>query len=217
MEKGLVLQIRSLERVDSTQRYLIEQLKSGELSAPVAVTAIEQHDGKGSRENSWTGLKGNIFLSFAYPRSLLPDDLELGSASLYFTYLLKETLSESGSSVWLKWPNDLYIGNKKIGGAITNLVGDDLVYGVGLNLKAAPVGFATLDVEISQDTLLEGYFQKLKKSDSWKQVFRKYALEFNQNRAYFTHHFEHKIALENAILLSDGSIECDGQRIFSLR
>ena len=211
------MQIRSLERVDSTQRYLIDQLKSGELKAPVAVTAIEQHDGKGSRENSWTGLRGNLFLSFAYPRSLLPDDLKLESVSLYFTYLLKETLSESGSQTWLKWPNDLYIDDKKIGGAITNLVGEDLVYGVGLNLKAAPAGFDTLDIDIEQDVLLKSYFKKLEKNDSWKQIFRKYALEFGNNRAYYAHHNEHKIALKDAILLSDGSIECNGQRIFSLR
>ena len=65
MAKGLVLQIPSLERVDSTQRYLIDQLKKGLMHAPVAVTAAEQYAGKGSRENSWTGLKNNLFLSVA--------------------------------------------------------------------------------------------------------------------------------------------------------
>ncbi|MEA3372574.1 MAG: biotin--[acetyl-CoA-carboxylase] ligase [Campylobacterota bacterium] len=211
------MQIRSLERIDSTQRYLIDQLKNGELKAPFAVTAVEQHSGRGSRENGWTGLKGNLFLSFSYPRALLPDDLKLESASLYFTYLLKETLSEAGSKVWLKWPNDLYIDDKKIGGAITNLVADDLVYGVGLNLKAAPEGFGTLDIDIGQDLLLKRYFEKLKKCDSWKLVFRKYALEFDKNRTYYTHYFKQRVALEKAILLSDGSIEYEGQRMFSLR
>jgi BirA family biotin operon repressor/biotin-[acetyl-CoA-carboxylase] ligase len=212
-----VLQIHSLDRVDSTQRYLTERLKSGALTAPVAVTAGEQYAGRGSRDNEWSGLKGNLFLSLAWPKRSLPEDLKLESASIYFTYLLKEVLEASGSKVWLKWPNDLYIDEKKIGGAITNIVGENLVYGVGVNLSAAPEGFGTLDIEIKQETLLQHYFAKLEKSISWKQIFRNFALEFNKNRIYFTHHFGQKIALEDAVLNEDGSIECAGQRMYSLR
>jgi BirA family biotin operon repressor/biotin-[acetyl-CoA-carboxylase] ligase len=217
MAKGSVVVIHSLERVDSTQRYLIERLKSGELVAPVAVTATEQYAGKGSRDNQWSGLKGNLFLSFAVSKTALAADLKLESASIYFTYLLKEALENGGSQVWVKWPNDLYLGDMKIGGAITNIVGKDLVYGVGVNTVAAPEGFGTLDIEIKQESLLNHYFEMLEKAIPWKQIFRKYALEFDKNKIYFTHHFGQRIALENAVLQDDGSIECDGQRIYSLR
>ena len=50
-----------------------------------------------------------IFFSFAIKIDELPTDLKLESASIYFAYLLKETLYELGSCVWLKWPNDFYI------------------------------------------------------------------------------------------------------------
>lgn len=214
------MQIHWLDSVDSTQRYLVEALKSSRLSAPIAVTATHQTAGRGSRGNSWSGVEGNLFVSFAIERRLLPEDLKLESSSLYFSYLLKQTLTELGSAVWLKWPNDFYLEEKKIGGAITNLVADNLVCGVGLNLKAAPEGFGVLDVVIGREQLLESYFEKLEKLISWKQIFSKYALEFESNKAaftQFTHHNEKKIALKDAKLLSDGSVECDGQRIFSLR
>jgi len=211
------LRICSLERVDSTQRYLIDALKSGTLTPPVAVTAQEQTQGRGSRDNAWTGLEGNLFLSFAVEKRQLPEDLKLESASIYFTYLLKEVLAEAGSQVWLKWPNDFYLGNHKIGGAITNLWRDSLVCGIGLNLKAAPEGFGTLDIEIEQDMLLKFFFAKLEKCPTWKQIFSKYRLEFEASRAFFTHDSNGKVSLEKAILLDDGSIECNGQRIFSLR
>jgi len=211
------LQILSLDSVDSTQRYLLDALKEGNLLAPVCVTASRQEAGKGSRGNSWSGLEGNLFFSFAITKSELPADLKLESSSIYFTYLLKELLAEMGSSVWLKWPNDFYLGDKKIGGAITNLYKETLICGIGLNTKVAPEGFSKLDIEISNESLLEDYFEVIKILPSWKKIFRNYEVEFVKSRNFFTHSGETKLSLEHARLLDDGSIECDGQRIFSLR
>lgn len=217
MGKGWALQIISLESVDSTQRYLIDGLKSGEIIPPAAVTAKRQTFGKGSRDNRWIGYEGNLFLSFAIQLSALPKDLKLESASIYFSYLLKETLAEAGSKIWLKWPNDLYIEERKIGGVITNLIDDAVICGIGLNCVEAPEGFGTLDVSVIQSQLLETYFCKINKSPGWKQIFSKYELEFDKCRVFCTHRGEGTVLLEKAILMSDGSINCDGQRMYSLR
>ncbi len=211
------MQILSLESVDSTQRYLLDALKAGTLSSPVCVTAKKQASGRGSRGNSWNGLDGNLFFSFAMARSDLPADLKLESSSIYFTYILKELLAEMGSELWLKWPNDFYLGDKKIGGAITNLYKEQLVCGIGLNSRAAPEGFGKLDIEISNETILKHYLALLKNKQSWKKIFSKYEIEFDKSRSYFTHSGDTRLSLENAKLLDDGSIECDGKRIFSLR
>ena len=211
------MQIHSLKSVDSTQRYLLDVLKEGTLSSPVCVTTERQESGRGSRGNSWNGLDGNLFFSFAVARDDLPSDLKLESSSIYFTYILKELLAERGSSLWLKWPNDFYLGDKKIGGAITNLYKDVLVCGIGLNTRVSPEGFAKLDIEIENETILKHYFDILKNPPSWKQVFSNYEVEFVKSRSFSTHSGDTRLSLENAILLDDGSIECDGQRIFSLR
>ena len=211
------MQIHSLKSVDSTQRYLLDALKEGTHEAPVCIVALSQDAGKGSRGNSWSGLEGNLFFSFAIFRSELPEDLKLESSSIYFTYLLKEVLSELGSESWLKWPNDFYLDENKIGGAITNLYKNMLICGIGLNTKVAPEGFSALDIEIENDALLKRYFEILKNPPKWKQIFSKYEVEFDKSRSYFTHRGDTKLSLQNARLLEDGSIECDGQRIFSLR
>jgi len=211
------LQIHSLKTVDSTQRYLLDALKKGELHAPVCVVAQRQEAGKGSRGNSWCGVEGNLFFSFVIDREDLPDDLKLESSSIYFTFLLKQTLETLGSQVWLKWPNDFYLNNMKIGGAITNLYKEKLVCGIGLNTKHAPEGFSCLDIEIDNETLLKHYLEILEKPPKWKQIFSQYEIEFVKSRSYFTHSGDQRLSLENAHLLDDGSIECDGQRIFSLR
>lgn len=211
------MQIYSLKSVDSTQRYLLDALKEKRLSSPICVTTERQESGKGSRGNSWSGLEGNLFFSFAIAREALPTDLKLESSSIYFTYLLNEVLREMGSALWLKWPNDFYLGDKKVGGAITNLYRETLVCGIGLNTRVSPEGFAKLDIEIENETILKHYFEILKNPPSWKQVFSNFEVEFVKSRSYFTHSGDTRLSLENAILLDDGSIECDGQRIFSLR
>ena len=211
------MQILSLDSVDSTQLYLKELLRTKKVSSPYAVTTTVQTQGIGSRDNKWKGLDGNLFLSFCLNLADLPSDLKLESASIYFSYLLKETLKEFGSTVWLKWPNDFYINNKKIGGIITNIVGSNIICGVGLNLKYAPEGFEKLDIEIDKNILLKKYFINIEKKVLWKQVFSKYKLEFYLNQNFFTHIKNEKINLSEATLEIDGSLNINGQRIYSLR
>jgi BirA family biotin operon repressor/biotin-[acetyl-CoA-carboxylase] ligase len=211
------LQIIYLDSVDSTQKYLKELIQEDKISLPCAVVADSQTDGVGSRGNSWSGVRGNLFLSFAIPLNELPKDLKLESASIYFSYILKETLCEFGSAIWLKWPNDFYIGEKKIGGMITNLVKESLVCGVGLNIAKAPSGFGKLDVVVDRDELVDRYLNNIKKMNLWKQVFSKYKIEFYKNQNFYTHNKNLIISLGNASLSSDGSIVINGERIYSLR
>ncbi len=211
------MQILYLDSVDSTQKYLKKLIKEKKISSSYAVVANSQTNGVGSRGNSWSGIKNNLFLSFAIPLKDLPKDLKLESASIYFSYILKETLTELNSCVWLKWPNDFYINNKKIGGIITNLVEDSLVCGVGLNIVNAPENFAKLDIEVNRDELINMYFINIEKKSLWKQVFSKYKIEFYKNQNFYTHDKNLIISLENALLQGDGSIVINGERIYSRR
>jgi len=206
-----------LREVDSTQAYLLDALKSKELVAPVCIGATLQTQGKGSRGNSWIGEEGNLFISIAIPRSQLPEDLKLESSSIYFAFILKELLTNLGSQVWLKWPNDFYLDQQKMGGVITNLAGDSLICGIGLNLVNAPLGFSKMDIDITPQELTNNYVTELKKFPSWKQIFSKFELEFNRSKSFTTHVDETTFGLKDAVLLEDGSLECNGQRIFSLR
>lgn len=215
--RELQLQITYLESIGSTQEYLKELLRQGTIQAPHAIVADIQTNGIGSRGNNWQGYEKNLFLSFAITLKSLPEDLKLESASIYFAYLLKETLCELGSKVWLKWPNDFYIKEKKAGGMITHVSKDILVCGVGLNLVSAPLEFARLDIEVVREDLLEKYFKKIEKNISWKKVFSNYELEFDLSKKFVTHNNGIVISLKNVKLQSDGSILSNGERIFSLR
>ena len=217
MEKGSLLKIHFFDSLPSTQLYLKERVRAKDIEIPCAVVAWEQTQGIGSRGNQWSGLRGNLFFSFVLPLCELVQDLKLESSSIYFSYIFKEVLEEFGAELWLKWPNDFYVQEKKVGGTITHIVGENIICGIGLNLQKAPEGYGTLEISVEKEFLLQKYFEKLKNPLSWKQVFSKYELEFYKSKKFFTHNKESVISLKEAALQSDGSIISDGERIFSIR
>jgi BirA family biotin operon repressor/biotin-[acetyl-CoA-carboxylase] ligase len=211
------LEILWFKHLPSTHQYLIKEIKNKNITVPKAVGVDIQSEGVGSRGNSWQGDEGNLFFSFCVEQKHLPKDLRLESTSIYFSCLMKELLCAQGSKVWLKWPNDFYIENKKIGGTITTKIGTTIIGSMGLNLMYAPLEFGTLDVQIDPKSLSELFLIELEKKISWKNVFSKYKIEF-QNSLGFTFHLDGKIvSLADSKLHDDGSIEIENKRVYSLR
>ncbi len=218
--KGLGLEIIYLKEITSTHKVLIEGLCNGSFTAPVALCADVQTSGVGSRGNSWQTGEGNLFLSFCLDVDSLPPDLPKNSISIYFSYILKKALAEFGSKTFLKWPNDFYLGDKKIGGMITKIVKDKtIVCSVGINLKSAPENFAIIDVNIDKFSLLKSLFLKLKEDILWKDIFIEYQVEFKKSQRflYYDEIEKKKISLKSARLQKDGSIEINGRKVYSLR
>jgi len=211
------LEILSFKTLPSTQKYLIQQLQEGSLKAPVAVISSEQSSGIGSRDNSWSGGEGNFFASIAIEIDQLPKDLPLGSASIYFSFIMKQTLETLGEDIWLKWPNDFFLNDEKIGGTITKKFKNTVVCGIGINLKKSQNGYRALECDISAQFLLQKYLQKVEKFPTWKQIFREYEIEFELSRKFSVHIENDKKSLSDATLCEDGSLIIGGKRVFSLR
>jgi len=211
------LEILSFNRLPSTQKYLLEQLKTGELKVPVAVIATEQSSGIGSRDNEWSGGEGNFFASVAISMNELPSDLPLSSASIYFSFIMKKTLKELGENVWLKWPNDFYLNERKVGGTITKKMNKILVCGIGINLKKSQNGYTSLQSAISPEDLLHKYIESLSKFPKWKQVFSEYQIEFELSKRFSVHVGNERKSLSDAALCEDGSLIIGGKKVYSLR
>ena len=211
------MEIRYFNTLPSTQKYLLEQLEEGKIQVPVAVISSEQSSGLGSRDNSWSGGEGNFFASIAVDLDMLPQDLPLGSASIYFSFIMKQTLEALGENIWLKWPNDFYLNDEKVGGTITRKVNNTLVCGIGINLKNSQNGYRALQCDISPEILLKNYLFALEKFPKWKQVFSEYEIEFRLSRKFSVHIENYQKSLADATLCEDGSLIIEGKRVFSLR
>lgn len=211
------MKIIKLDKTESTQVYLKEYINNNLYKEPLCVISKIQTAGVGSRGNSWQGAEGNLFFSFVLHKNELPEDLPLQSATIYFTYILKEIFKEKGSKLFIKWPNDFYLEDKKIGGAITSTTKDLLFCGIGINLVYTSKEFGFLDIDVDIDEVLNEYFNKIAKKISWKQIFSIFKVEFVHSKKFQASIDGKKVSLEKAIINSDGSIQIEDKKVFSLR
>ncbi len=211
------MEIIYLEEVDSTQKFLKNHINTKGYTHDIAVVTTNQTNGIGSRDNVWNSKNGNLCFSFTQHTSNLPNDLNLQSASIYYSFLLKNLLKEHKSEIWLKWPNDFYILEKKIGGTITHLVNDVLYCGIGLNLSHIDDDYGYLDIDININEILQEYFTILLKSISWKEIFSLYKIEYELSKKFQATLKNQKISLLDSELCEDGSILIENQKVYSLR
>ncbi|MDD5359560.1 MAG: biotin--[acetyl-CoA-carboxylase] ligase [Sulfurovaceae bacterium] len=211
------MEIISFETLPSTQTYLIDAINSKTAEPPICVISDIQTDGIGSRDNNWVYEEGSLFASVCLPNEMLPDDLPIQSASIYFGQMMKEVLVKLNKDIWLKWPNDLYLDDKKIGGIITNSVQGCLVCGVGVNMGLNNKYFASLVTDKTPYFILENFLKVIEKKPNWKQILSNVRIEFSRNKNYFAHTLFGKKSLEGALLCEDGSLDINGERVYSLR
>ncbi|RAX54071.1 biotin--[acetyl-CoA-carboxylase] ligase [Helicobacter sp. 16-1353] len=210
------MKIVTFKTLPSTQQYLITLIKDNKIKQPTCIVANKQDSGIGSRGNKWVEVEKGLYFSFCMPLISLPNDLKLESMSIFFGFIFKQNLANIGSKVWLKYPNDLYVEQNKIGGIICNIVNGFVVCGIGLNIESK--NFATIDngLIVDYDDFLETYFSSID-NYSWNKVFTKYSQEFHQNER-FSFHYKNKIlSFKNAKLLPDGAIKINNDIIYSIR
>lgn len=211
------MDIRLFDTLPSTQRYLIEKIESGDISNPVAIVAKVQTDGVGSRDNEWSSVEGNLTVSILLTDDMLPDDLPVVSASIYFGFLMRKVLGTLFDGIWLKWPNDLFLHERKIGGVLTKKMDGKIVVGIGVNLKKSENLYASLQSDIEPVILLNMFLKEIEKKREWKEVFRQYKIEFEDNKGYFFHIDNEEIEIKNALINSDGSLIVGDRKVYSQR
>ncbi len=121
---------------------------------PVGSIVIADHQtaGRGRHERRWDAPPGtSLLVSFVLaPHSLL--SLAAGVAAA----------EACGEPVRLKWPNDLLLEGRKLGGILVEAMPEKAICGVGINLTWAPEGAARLDRP--RDELFESLRDQL---DRW--------------------------------------------------
>lgn len=137
--------VKRLSIVDSTNDYVranAEALWSaaGGSEGIIAVLADEQTAGRGQRGNSWHSLPGeNMLLTLLVaPRFLAPERQFLLSQAVALS--VRDAMSEYGIEAQLKWPNDIYVGDKKLAGILVELDYEadyisQAIIGIGLNVN----------------------------------------------------------------------------------
>jgi len=124
--------------IDSTNNALLREPTPGQGAAVLLVE--RQTGGRGRRGRAWTSpLAANLYLSVA--RYFGGGLARLGGLSLVAGVAVAEALHASGyAETRLKWPNDVVIGVRKLGGILVEGGGEHAgpvraVIGIGLNVR----------------------------------------------------------------------------------
>lgn len=136
--KDKAFQIFRFDTLESTNSYAREHIS--ELANLSVVVADCQTAGRGQRGNRWLSAPGeNLTFSLVLRPDALAarDQIRLTALA---SVALRETVLAEGMAVRIKWPNDLYAGERKLAGMlIENTLSDGRVaasvIGIGLNVN----------------------------------------------------------------------------------
>ena len=131
-------EIIHIEETDSTNSWLVQKCTGGQ--SPCAVVAEYQTAGRGCGTNTWESERGQNLL---YSMMIHPKDVPANKqfvVSMAVANSIVKVVSKYVKSVSVKWPNDIYVGDRKLCGILieNRLQGGvikDSIIGVGLNVN----------------------------------------------------------------------------------
>ncbi len=132
--------IRVVAEIASTNSALLERVSQGEAPAEGQwLVADRQTTGRGRAGRVWSDGFGNFMGSTAvalHDAETLPQTLALVAGLSVHRALLAVVPELAGLA--LKWPNDLLVGEAKLGGILLERQRDAVIVGIGVNLAVAP-------------------------------------------------------------------------------
>jgi len=149
--------IHIVDRVSSTNTWLSTNSTGGN----DCIIALQQTRGKGRGDRVWESSPGGLYLSISSPScSLLP---------LIVGISVVQTLVGLGNRLRLKWPNDIILDGKKVGGILCE--GDDkrAVAGIGINLNNIPsfpnsTNLASIGYDLDEYRFSKSFFMVLREN-----------------------------------------------------
>jgi BirA family transcriptional regulator, biotin operon repressor / biotin---[acetyl-CoA-carboxylase] ligase len=115
------------------------KLRIASTPRPFVVMAHVQTQGYGKFERVWVSYRGNFSATFAVEMAI--EHYEFGKVPMLISLKLCEllsTLCQFEHTFNIKWPNDIMLNNKKIGGILIEKLDNTFLIGIGLNLKKSP-------------------------------------------------------------------------------
>ncbi len=132
--------IITIDALDSTNEYAKKKLQNSKINQEFVIICTNQTKGRGQGSNKWHAKPGkNLTLSTV----LFPDFLIPGlqfHLSKIIALAVFDFIKMYSDNVKIKWPNDIYVGKKKIAGILieNTIQGNQIrhsIAGIGININ----------------------------------------------------------------------------------
>jgi BirA family biotin operon repressor/biotin-[acetyl-CoA-carboxylase] ligase len=189
--------IKYYKELPSTQ-ITVKALALENFDEGTVVIAEKQTSGYGRIKRVWSSNPGGLWFSILLKPSLHPE--ESSKLALILSIALKHTFDLYNIDSKIKWPNDIFINNKKIAGIIIEMSADQnvinwIVAGIGININnKLPKEIQETSVSLKEivnkkidrtEFICEFFinFEKLYNSFQ-KEGFKQFFKEYNDNLLY---------------------------------
>jgi len=140
------LEIFEYKEISSTSDRLKEMVLSG-ASSGTAVIAESQSSGRGRQGKSFSSPNGGVYFSVYFDDGFVGKE-NIGFVTPSAAVLVSKCIEKvCADDTKIKWVNDIYVGNKKVCGILTEKTIGGFVLGIGINtsdsvLESDVLGFA---------------------------------------------------------------------------
>lgn len=208
-----------LAKVESTNRYVEQNLEKIAPGKGLIVVADEQTQGRGRLDREWiTSFGGGVAMSIGINVTDL--QVELSAVPLITGLAAHRALASFGVKSSLKWPNDIIFDDlksgginnqsgkvRKVGGILVQLISGNLIIGVGIN-----VGLTVENLPNTSATSLkvEGY--DISRSDLIKRLVAEIQLFRSESKCWLSAYKAVCSTLnKNVHVTNFGGVELSGQ------
>lgn len=138
----MTMKILRFDEINSTNVYLYDKISEKNDISDTVVVAAHQMAGRGMDKNRWESEAGkNLLFSIALNVNFLEAENQF-KISQAVSVAIVETLSQfvDNQQLYIKWPNDIYFGDKKLAGMLIQntiegrMMGVSII-GIGLNVN----------------------------------------------------------------------------------
>lgn len=132
----LVNNVLYYDTIDSTNNKAKELAKRGSVHGSLVV-AKSQTSGKGRLGRSFDSLSDDgLYFSLMLRPRVNPN--HLSGITLVAALAVSKSIDKiSGTKTSIKWPNDIYLGQKKLAGILTEAGSDYVALGIGINVNTS--------------------------------------------------------------------------------
>jgi BirA family transcriptional regulator, biotin operon repressor / biotin---[acetyl-CoA-carboxylase] ligase len=141
----LDLKIHLYDSLSSTNDELARLITAENAPPGTIVIAKQQTAGRGQRGRTWESNVGGLYLSLALSPNLPASDI--AQLTIGIAWGIAHELRQQGLPVTIKWPNDLLLEGRKLGGILTETIVcqgivRQAIVGVGINYTNRVEGLA---------------------------------------------------------------------------
>lgn len=188
--------------LESTNKWAKENAHTFSNKCIYAVSSNVQTHGYGSNNRSWESSKGGMYLTICIP--VYKQISNLNTITIISALSIIDSFKKYNIDIYIKWPNDLIINNKKIGGILSETIFANsqqwLLIGIGINFNNNNVTNltrplfqpSTVNLETNITIDINKYIKHL------VPIFiNKYHIWINNSLTYFMNDFYNNNILKN--------------------